>query len=88
MLGCVFLCEIVEWMRLGREVLDESSVEVGEIQKSSNISEVARLRPVGDSGSLAMIHAHVAGFDDHAKVFNAVAVEFAFLRLQVQVVFF
>lgn len=62
-------------------------VEVHKTQESSNISKVAGLQLVGNGGSLLVIHTYATGFNDHAEVFNAIAIKLIFLGLQVQIVF-
>lgn len=79
--GRVLLCEVIKRIRFSREVLDESAVEICEAEESPNIAKVARFRPIGDGGSLAVIHAYTTGLNDHAEVFDVVAIEFALLRL-------
>lgn len=79
----VLLHEVVEWTCLSQEVLNESLIEVCKSEETPDISEVAGLWPVGDGGGFTMVHAYATRFDDHAEVFNAVAVELALLRLQV-----
>lgn len=79
MLEHILLREIVEQVCLGREVLDEPMVEDCEAQEFSNISEVTGLWLVGDGGDFAMVHAYTPEFNDHTKVLNVIAIEFALL---------
>lgn len=70
------------------EVLDKSAVKVCKAEESSNITEVARYLLVSDGGNFALVHADMAGFDDHTKVLNAIAIKLTFLRFQIQIVLF
>lgn len=75
-------------MRFSQEVLDELAIEVHKAKESPNILKVARIQPVSNGGGFTVIHAYMTRFDDHAKVLDAVVIELAFFRLQVQVIFF
>lgn len=75
-------------MHFSREVFDESAVEVHEAKETSNVSKVARFPPVSNSSSLSMIHAYMTKLNNHAEIFDVVAIELAFFGLQVQIIFF
>lgn len=86
--GHVLFGEVIEWARLSREVLDEPAIEICKAEKPLNVSKVARFWPIGDGDGFTMIHAYVTRLNNHAEVFDVVAVELAFLGLQIQIVFF
>lgn len=68
-------------MRFSQEVLDELAIEVHKAKESPNILKVARFWPVDDGSGFTVIYAYMTRFDDYAKVFDAVAIELAFLGL-------
>lgn len=79
----VLLCKVIEWTCLSREVLNELLIEVCKPEETPDISEIARLQPVGNGGSFTVVHAYTTGFDDHAEVFNVIAVKLTLFGLQV-----
>ena len=85
--GEVLLGEIEEGAGDIGVVGDEASVEIGEAKERANVFHLGWGRPACDPIKFDWIHGQLAGFDDHAKIFNLVSGELAFFELQMKVEF-
>ena len=66
-----------------REVLYESTIEIGEANKTPQFFEVSWFWPFCDCLYLSGVHTDLPVTDDHAEVFNFSALKFAFLWSQI-----
>ena len=83
--GEVLFGEVEERASVVGVIGDEVSVEIGETKERADIFHLSWSWPAGDPVELYWIHGQLARFDDHAKVFDLVGGEFAFLELQMKV---
>jgi hypothetical protein len=78
----IILSEVEEGMGMMREVLDESTVEVGKAIERLNFLLVGRDGPFSHSGHLSWIHLYgVVGYD-HPEIFHLGLLELTLVRLQ------
>ena len=85
--GEVLLGEIEEGAGNVGVVRDEVSVGIGEAEERANIFHLGWGRPVCDPIKFDWIHGQLAGFDDHAEVFNLIGGKLAFFEFQMKVEF-
>ena len=83
----VFLGEIKERAGDIGIIGDESSVETGEAKERANIFHLGWSWPTCDAVELYGVHGQLAGFHDHAEVFDLVGGELALFELQMKVKF-
>ena len=66
---------------------NESSVEIGEAKERASIFHLGWGWPTCNPIKFDRVHGQLAGFNNHAKVFNLVGGELAFFELQMKVKF-
>jgi hypothetical protein len=67
-----------------REVRDEASVEIDEVDEGLYLLFVGRRRPVRYSGNLHWVHFHLVMRDDDAEVLDLGLFKLTFLRSEVE----
>ena len=84
--GSILFGKIVQRASNLREVSDEPTIEVGELNEISNFFEVFGCRPGSDNFNFNQVHADFTRVDNQSEVLNFSLFEFAFLGLKVQIV--
>ncbi|ETW87801.1 hypothetical protein HETIRDRAFT_305615, partial [Heterobasidion irregulare TC 32-1] len=78
----ILLCEVVERSGHGREVFDESAIEVSKAEEGLYFFQVLRGWPGGDSIDLDRVHGYIIHGNDEPKVFDCVCLEGALGRFE------
>ena len=83
----VFLSEVDEGAGDVGVIRDEATIEVGKAEEGADILDFLGSGPLSDAIEFDWVHGKLAGFDDHAEVFNFSGGEFAFLEFEMEVKF-
>ncbi|KAF9800026.1 hypothetical protein IEO21_10453 [Rhodonia placenta] len=79
-------CELVEWLRDLRKVLNEVAVEIGEPPELLNVFFVPGYRPLINSFQLRRIHRYLIATEHIADIVDLGNIPFTLLRLQEQII--
>jgi hypothetical protein len=86
--GYILFGEVVKQLAYLGKVLDKASVEIGKPDETSDFFEFRGWCPISDGLYLDRVHGNFTGADDQSEVVNMGLLEFAFLGLEIKIVFF
>jgi hypothetical protein len=85
--GHILLGKVMKWLTYLGEVFDEAAIEIGKPNETSDFFKFRGWGPISDGLYFDWVHGNFARADDQFEIVDVGLLEFALLRLEVEIMF-